>query len=311
MYGEKMFSLIGYTGFVGSNIASSYSFDGLYNTKNITDAFGTKPELLVYAGLRAEKFLANSNPEKDKASIKEAIINIERIKPKRLVLISTIDVYKNPVGLNEDSNMDTNGLLPYGLHRLELERYVETHFDEYLIVRLPGLFGKNIKKNFIYDLIHYIPALLNKNKYSELAEKSLLIKKAYQEQDNGFYKCMCNEAEWAALKLEFAKLGFSALNFTDSRGVFQFYNLANLWKDICIALAHGVKKLNLATEPISIEELHKYLTGKTFNNQITDNPPYYDFRSKYDYIYEGVNGYLYNKAVVMRDIKNFVEGSIK
>ena len=122
---------------------------------------------------------------------------------------------------------------------------------------------------------------------------------------------MCNESERTALKLEFAKLGFSALNFTDSRGVFQFYNLANLWKDSCIALAHGAKKLNLATEPISIEELHKYLTGKTFNNQITDNPPYYDFRSKYDYIYGGVNGYLYNKAVVMRDIKNFVEGSIK
>ena len=122
---------------------------------------------------------------------------------------------------------------------------------------------------------------------------------------------MCNEAERTALKLEFAKLGFSALNFTDSRGVFQFYNLANLWKDICIALANSIKKLNLATEPISIEELHKYLTGKTFDNKIADKPPYYDFRSKYDYIFGGTDGYLYNKTVIMQDIKDFVEGSIK
>ena len=163
-----MHSLVGYTGFVGSNIVCSHSFDCLYNTKNINNAYGTEPDLLVYAGLRAEKFLANSNPEKDKASIEEAITNLERIKPKILVLISTIDVYKKPVGLDEDSEKDTDGLLPYGLHRLELEKYVEAHFDKYLIVRLPGLFGKNIKKNFIYDLIHYIPALLNENIYSEL-----------------------------------------------------------------------------------------------------------------------------------------------
>ena len=308
---KKVNCLVGYSGFVGSNIAASYAFDGLYNKKNVTNAFGTEPDLLVYAGLRAEKFLANSNPARDNDSIKEAITNIVEIKPKRLVLISTIDVYKNPVGLDEDSEMDTEGLLPYGLHRLELEKYVETNFDNYLIVRLPGLFGKNIKKNFIYDLIHYIPALLNEKKYGELAEKSLLIKKTYHKQDNGFYRCTCNEAEKADLKLEFVKLGFSALNFTDSRGVFQFYNLANLWKDICIALAHGINKINLATEPISVEELYNHLTGKTFINQITDNPPYYDFRSKYDYIYGGVNGYLYNKTVVMRDIKDFVEGSIK
>lgn len=306
-----MHSLVGYTGFVGSNLASSHFFNGLYNTKNIASAYGTNPDLLIYAGLRAEKFLANNNPKQDKAAIEEAINNIDKISPKKLVLISTIDVYKEPKDVDEYSDIDVEGLLPYGLHRLQLEKYVESNFSDYLIVRLPGLFGNNIKKNFIYDLINYIPSLLNEKKYNELSLKSELVKVNYQKQWNGFYKCICNESIQNELKIEFEKLSFSALNFTDSRGVFQFYNLANLWKDINIALEKNIRKLNLATEPIAIEELHRYIEGKNFNNEITNNPPYYDFRSKFASLYGGTNGYLYNKNTIMQEIKTFVEESRK
>ena len=60
-----MNALVGYTGFVGSNIYASGEFDSVYNSKNIESAVGTGPDLLVYAGVRAEKFLANNAPEKD------------------------------------------------------------------------------------------------------------------------------------------------------------------------------------------------------------------------------------------------------
>ncbi|HRZ83233.1 MAG TPA: glycosyltransferase, partial [Candidatus Hydrogenedentes bacterium] len=39
------------------------------------------PDLLVFAGLRAEKFIANKEPEKDLESISIAMRNIESIKP--------------------------------------------------------------------------------------------------------------------------------------------------------------------------------------------------------------------------------------
>ena len=60
-------ALVGYTGFVGSNIYASAGdkIEGLYNSKNIEMAYGTKPDLLIYAGLRAEKYLANNDPERD------------------------------------------------------------------------------------------------------------------------------------------------------------------------------------------------------------------------------------------------------
>ena len=89
--------IVGYTGFVGSNIAAEHKFDYSFNSKNIGDAFGTNPDLCVYSGVRAEKFLANNDPDGDMAVINNAIENIKKINPKRIVLISTIDVYKNPI----------------------------------------------------------------------------------------------------------------------------------------------------------------------------------------------------------------------
>lgn len=41
-------ALVGYTGFVGSNIYAAGSFDGAYNSKNIEEAYGTNPDLLIY-----------------------------------------------------------------------------------------------------------------------------------------------------------------------------------------------------------------------------------------------------------------------
>ena len=62
-----MISLVGYTGFVGSNIYEKgrANIDKVYNSSNISEAFGTHPDLLIYSGLRAEKYLANNAPEKD------------------------------------------------------------------------------------------------------------------------------------------------------------------------------------------------------------------------------------------------------
>jgi len=124
---------------------------------------------------------------------------------------------------------------------LYLENWVASNFEDYLIVRLPGLFGKNIKKNFIFDLISVIPSMLNESKYQELASNNWITDN-YTLQDNGFYKLnSLSDSEKKVLKEQFLALGFSALNFTDSRGSFQFYNLKNLWNDIQIAQNKGIK----------------------------------------------------------------------
>ena len=310
--------LVGYTGFVGSNIASKYDFTWKINSKNKEEAFAKNPDLLIYAGLRAEKFLANKDPEADMAAVMEAMEQIKKINPGKLVLISTVDVYQNPVNVDEDTEIDTKGLLPYGANRYKLEQMVREAWEDALIIRLPGLFGKNLKKNFIYDFIHIIPALLREEKYLELSAKSSLIEEAYRKLNNGFYQCMVTEKqnrtakeEYAVeeLKQEFMSLGFSALNFTDSRGVFQFYNLANLWDDIQTAVKNDIRLLNIATEPISVAEIYKKLTDRTFENEITQTPPFYDYRSKHAELFGGKDGYFADKKTILNEIVDFVKRS--
>lgn len=310
-------ALVGYTGFVGSNLNLAGKFDAVYNSKNIQDAFGTQPDILYYAGLRAEKFLANKMPEKDKALIDEAINNIQKIAPKKLVLISTIDVYKNPVDVDEDTKIDTDNLHPYGYNRYLLEQWVQQHMEDYLIVRLPGLFGKNIKKNFIYDYIHVLPAMLTEEKMMSLQEKAKELsddlQQYYKKQDNGFYKYIPLEADSERKEQEkhlrelLGKLGFSALQFTDSRGIFQFYDLSKLYQDIETALQNTIQLLNIATEPVSVAEVYERLEGKAFVNEIASNAPYYNYRTKYADKFGGTNGYLADKATVLKQIEDFVK----
>lgn len=304
-----MISLVGYTGFVGSNIyaAARGKIRGLYNSNNIEEAYGTRPDLLIYAGLRAEKYLANNNPKKDFALILEAEENIRKIAPKKLVLISTIDVFEIPRLVDETSPIITAGLHAYGYNRYQLELWTRENYSDALIVRLPGLFGKNIKKNFIYDYIKKVPFMLKADKFIELSNKNSELKKYYRLQDNGFYKVNIIDNGEEKLKQIFQNLEFSALNFTDSRSKYQFYNLMNLWDDIQIALNANIKLLHLATEPVSAAELYRYLENNEFENELEGLPANYDYRTIYADVFGGSNGYIYSKQKILEEIKEFTK----
>lgn len=319
-----MVALVGYTGFVGSNLYSRARnrIKGVYNSQNIEKAYGLEPEVLIYAGLRAEKYLANSAPECDLELILEAEKNIREINPQKLVLISTIDVYKNPVGVDEtDSALGDgkggagNGIWPYGLNRYYLESWVRKHYPDALIIRLPGLYGYNIRKNFIYDYMNVIPYMLRKEKYQTLkmqekAGDEIMLDDCYEKAENGFYRCIkLDNEKKELLKQKFKKLGFTALNFTDSRSIFQFYPLSRLWEDIQTALNAGITLLNLATEPVSAAELYKALTGEVFKNELKGTPAKYDFRTTYAEKFGGKAGYICSKEDIIADIRMFVKNS--
>ena len=300
--------LVGYTGFVGGNIAARHEFTGNYNSKNIRDAYGGRPDLLVYAGVRAEMFLANKDPEKDYRTILDAMENIRKISPEKLVLISTIAVYNEPDGVNEDDVIKEEELSPYGRNRFALEKMVRDEFSDAVIIRLPGLYGKGLKKNFIYDFITRIPAMLSEEKYMSLANDSELIRTSYEKLENGFYRCKkLSDSERAELRECFESIGFTSLNFTDSRGTYQYYNLENLWKDINTALKEDIKLLNLAVEPVTIRELYYALTGEIFNNELTRTIPYFNFKTRYDDLFGGRHGYIEQKERIIQDIKEFVK----
>ena len=144
-------ALIGYTGFVGGNLLRQARFDRLYNSANVERIAGQHFDLLVCAGAPAAKWKANQDPEADRRCLQRLMSCLEKVEAGHLVLISTVDVFGRPGGVDEDSA--PAGATPYGQHRLELERFVADRFPS-LIVRLPALFGPGLKKNAVYDLLH-------------------------------------------------------------------------------------------------------------------------------------------------------------
>lgn len=246
-------AIIGYTGFVGGNIAAQYDFDDKYDHSTIANIEGKEYDLVVSAANRADMWRINQEGDIDKAEIDEYIAHISKVKAKKFVLISTVGVYKNPNGVDEDTQIDTDGLLPYGQNRYYLEQFIREHFDE-TIIRLSGLFGNGLKKNVIYDLLH----------------------------DNMVDKIHAD-------------------------GVYQYYNLDNIWKDIKIALDNNLPLVNFAAPPVSTKEVAKYAFGKDFDQRPEGiKPAYWDMHSKYSSIYGGEKGYLYTKQQELDGIAAFV-----
>lgn len=146
-------ALIGVTGFVGGTLARTLPVDAGYHSRNIETIAGRRYDLIVCAGAPAEKWRANQQPEADRATIQRLIDALATVEARRVVLISTVDVFGTPSGVDEDTPVDRAAATPYGRHRYDLERSVAGRF-RHTILRLPALFGPGLKKNLVFDLLH-------------------------------------------------------------------------------------------------------------------------------------------------------------
>jgi len=147
-------ALIGHTGFIGSNLVGQMVFDDFYDSKNIESIKGKKYDLVISAANSGLRWMVNQDPARDLDNIKAFIKNISDIRAGIFVLISTIDVYRHPIGVYEDHPADADGSNPYGKNRLYLENFVRNNFTNHLVIRLPVVYGMNLKKNIIYDVLN-------------------------------------------------------------------------------------------------------------------------------------------------------------
>lgn len=147
-------ALIGHSGFVGTTLKQQKTFQHLYRSNNIADIRGQSFDVAVCAAASAKKWLANREPEADRQTIAQLIEHLKSMSCQTMVLISTVDVFPYPNGVNEATPVEEVGLHPYGLHRRQLEKFVEQHFPQHLIVRLPGLVGPGLRKNVIFDFLN-------------------------------------------------------------------------------------------------------------------------------------------------------------
>jgi hypothetical protein len=144
MLNYKKIALIGSSGLIGKVILNSLIKKNFkiskYNSRNITNIKNKKFYKIYCAGLPAEKWKANNFPNKDRKNMLKLLNNLKKTKCDKFYLISSIDTHKP-----EEA---------YGKNRLDFENYIKKIFSNYLIIRLPGVFGNGLKKNIIFDLLN-------------------------------------------------------------------------------------------------------------------------------------------------------------
>ncbi|CAG8871561.1 hypothetical protein PS627_04509 [Pseudomonas fluorescens] len=247
-------ALVGFSGYVGSTLLKQARFEKLYRSTTIAEIDGQTFDTLVCAGAPAQKWIANRDPQADREKIDGLIAHLKTVTCKTFILISTVDVFKSAVGVDEDTVVDENDLHAYGLNRRRLEAFVERHFDDYLIVRLPGLVGSGLRKNVIFDLLN----------------------------DNN-------------------------LDAVDSRGVFQFYPMVNLWHDIQTAQAAGLKLVHLTAEPVSVARVAGDGFGLAFDNVLDRPAAVYDMQTRHAAVFGGSTRHTYSARETLLAVRAYAQ----
>jgi len=150
--------IIGNSGLIGTTLKEKIKFDLEFNSRNMHEYIEKVPDEcdLYLSCLPATKWIINQNLESDIKNMHEILNIISKKKYKKIILISTIDVYyESEKHANEDYTPKIKSL-NYGSNRYLFELLVIqfVKYEDIKIFRLPALFSKNIKKNILFDLIN-------------------------------------------------------------------------------------------------------------------------------------------------------------
>ena len=147
-----MDGLIGHSGYVGQTLLRQRSFDRRYRSTDIASIRGESFELLVVSGAPAAKWVADRDPAADLARLEGLASHLDEVAARRVILVSTVDVFADSRGADEEADPTLAPTSAYGRNRLWLEGRVRRRFPSALVVRLPGLVGPGLRKNAIFDL---------------------------------------------------------------------------------------------------------------------------------------------------------------
>ena len=264
--------LIGHTGFVGGALLRQTGFDACYNSANIAAIEGLAFGTLVCAAAPGSMLEANRAPDRDAAQIDALIAQLATIRAERFVLISSIAVLADFAGGDDEGTEAFQQEFAYGRHRRALEAFVEDHFASSLIIRLPALFGRGLRKNFLFDLMNPVPSLLNEAKRDALMTALDPALAAWAaslygpDAVTGLLKldraALNADRRRAALEDAVTALGASATQFHHPDTTYQYYPIDRLWQDIGIALDAGLSHLHLAAAPLTAAAIHARLIGR-------------------------------------------------
>jgi hypothetical protein len=93
----------------------------------------------------------------------------------------------------------------------------------------------------------------------------------------------------------------------DPAARFQFFDLSGLWNDILTAEAGGLSLIHFVTEPVLTADIvERFFPGAAVGTASPDGSPEYDLRTRHAAVFGGANGYIQDRAEVMRRLGEFI-----
>lgn len=155
--------LIGPNGFVGSAFRRRLEIDPEVELVPVTRTSGAEGDcdLLIDCGGNSRKYLADEDPVADfDASATHCLRSLQRFPGKRVLHISTVDVYPDLGDRRrtaESEEIDPARCSRYGLHRFLAEQIVRHYASDWVILRLAGMVGPRLRKNPVFDILNQRP----------------------------------------------------------------------------------------------------------------------------------------------------------
>lgn len=161
--------VLGGEGFIGSAVCNQMRQAGeecvAITRANYAQYVGKSCDVLVNCNGNARRFWANQNPVADlEASTVSTMRSLFDFRFRIYVYVSSVDVYEDtadPSRNGEASEIKLERLCPYGLHKWLSEVLVRSYAHEWLILRLGGMVGPNLKKNPVYDALNRRPLFIS------------------------------------------------------------------------------------------------------------------------------------------------------
>lgn len=317
MYGQnrmKPAAIIGHTGFVGSTLCSQKEFEARFNRVNISTVGEHSFDTVVCAAAPGSMLTANLRPSSDLAAIEALIKDLDRLQTRRFVLISTIAVLADPAGGEDEGTRAFQTGIAYGRHRRRLEAFCEDRFEDCLVIRLPALFGRGLRKNFIFDLMNPVPSMLTEWRLTELLDRltpnlrNPLAELYTPDTKTGMHRLDRDGLNALPMRASVDRgvreAGFAATQFHNPNTTYQFYDMARLWDDIVVAMEAGLQHLHLAVSPLRASQIHACLLGERMPQTVADLH-LEDMRTVYAPLWGREGPYIEDADTVLRKLSLF------
>lgn len=181
-------TVIGADGFVGSAFVRFLKNAGGVQLREVTrksySSFaGSESDVVIEAACNSKKFLAEKDPLQDfELSVAHRLKTLKDFPAEFHLHISSVDVYSDltsPETTKETTLIDIKQSSHYGFNKLLAEKLVEHHTKRWLILRLAGMVGENLRKNPVFDILNNKPLFIHPDSQYQFMQTDDVAKTAW------------------------------------------------------------------------------------------------------------------------------------